>query len=102
MTTVKGIVAALCAAAEKEWGKAESPEVVSWRLSVCETCPMRRKARTAIERASVVLGEHSCSGQVCDVCGCSLALLTSATKEHLHEDNEEEALKRPTECWMNS
>lgn len=102
MALLKDILQAVKATAAKEFGTCEPDDVIEWRLEVCRVCPMRRRARSALERASVVLGTHGVSGQVCDVCGCSLPLLASAKPEHMHEDSPEEAKKRPKSCWMNS
>lgn len=102
--SLKGIVAAAKAAGAKHFGLGgtEPSETIEWRLEVCRGCPKRRRAKTALERASVALGEGRLGGMVCDVCGCNLELLCSATPENQHEDSPEEAAARPKACWKHS
>ena len=36
----------------------------------------------------------------CGVCGCSLSMLLPTKTEHLHQDNDAQAQRRPAFCWM--
>jgi len=99
--TLQDIAKAVRAAGAKHFGGCVSEQETEWRLGVCETCPKRRKPKNQKERASILLSGHL-QGEVCDVCGCSLALLASATKANLHQDSPQEAQKRPSACWFNS
>lgn len=94
----RDIARALAAAIRKQTGRSAPEALISWRLSVCDTCPRRRSARTATEKASVALSGQFADKDVCDVCGCSLALLTSSLEPH--EDSPKERADRPAECWV--
>lgn len=100
--TIKDIVKAGTVAAKRVFGNTEDEATIEWRLSVCETCPMKKaRATKAKEKASLALAGLR-QGPVCGVCGCSLALLTCAHEEDLHEDSPTEAAQRPESCWMKS
>tara|TARA_R110000822_G_scaffold73771_7_gene177365 strand:- start:266 stop:580 length:315 start_codon:yes stop_codon:yes gene_type:complete len=98
--TLDDITRACKAARDKITGLSEKAPIVSYRLSVCLECPRRRKAKSLGEKASVVLGGEFDNKDVCGVCSCSIVLLTSATKENLHQDTPDQSKQRPDECWL--
>lgn len=104
------IAAALKAYAEATRGNTVSDREFARRMSVCKTCPKLRRTSGLTGRVSQILGSLSIKHKVpremssssCGVCGCSLLLLVPALPQNLHSDSPEEALKRPSTCWMKT
>lgn len=105
LTDVTGALKAYRAATKKETAP---PDVVASRVRVCLTCPQRKRTQ-GISRVSKYLADlarlnnadKNISDFSCNICGCSLLLLTSALPENLHVDSEVQKTKREkTNCWM--
>ncbi len=103
------ITAALKAYAEATRGNTVSADVFARRISICKTCPKRRRVSGLKGRISQIMGSLSIKHKVprevsessCGVCGCSLLLLVPALEENLHKDSEKERRERPVTCWFH-
>ena len=103
--TLSGSLQAFKAAANKKLGRTASEDTIAYRLETCSSCPRLKKAETKEERASLILAGEQPEGvrdMVCSVCGCSIALLTSARPQDIHHDSPEERAQRPPFCWLHA
>lgn len=87
------------------------------RAAICAKCPMRGEISTCLgcggasKLARLVNGlsklvtqpvkiDSRMKHHYCNVCGCSLALLTITNSNYLPSESSETNVARPIQCWM--
>lgn len=78
------------------------------RSRVCLECPLRVEAIEPEERLALRAAQAGTGAAfkdieqagICDVCGCSVVLLTTLRGEDLPEHEDEDDYLRPPECWQ--